>query len=309
MKGAWSWGLQGGTHPKYCSSCVPQSVFEYFRSELKGAVEDLTKQLGELKIRVDVVCPWGGVEGEVGFITPDRRILLSNMYKQMPITSTGEGGRNICVRLGSKFESEDVVHDTQGDDGGQSAVEEMSNLKGKRGVEFHSPNVDRSAPGPRAMDLQGMTCSLDEPLYYTEHDGQVYERIPEAPSPILPSQRMPKRPRRRESASSLSEQCSSPMKGPSQGPQGSTAPPKIGGGAPNQKSASSSKRHVECRNEVTMSDGCGVPTPSANQSRNPDLPRRRNAESVSMSTFELVVESVEVVESLLEVTFRYLSIF
>ena len=267
-------------------------MFEYFQSQLKGAVDDLTKQLEELKTRVDVVCPWGGVEGEVGFITPDRRIFLTNMFKQMAIPSTGEGGRNIRQRLGEKFESEDVVHDTQGDDGGQSTVEEMSNLKGKRGVESHSPNVDRSAPGPRAQDLQGMTCSLDEALYYMEvGDGQVFERIPEAPSPIHASQGMPKRPRRRESASSLSEQYVTPMKGPSQGTGGSTTPLKIGGGAPIQKSATSSKRHVECRNEVTMSDGRGVPTSSAAGvvSRKPDVPRRRNAEAVSMSTFELVV--------------------
>lgn len=284
-------GLQDGTHPKYCSSCVSQTVFEYFRSELKGAVEDLTKQIGELKTRVDVVCPWGGVEGEVGFITPDRRIFLTNMFKQMAIPSTGEGGQNIRVRLGEKFESEDVVEDMQGDDGGRSAVEEMSNLKGKRRVEFHSPIVDRSASGPRAMDLQGMTCSLDEALYYTEHDGQVSERIPEAPSPIHASQGMPKRPRRRESVSSLSELSLTPMKGPSQGARGSTAHPKIGGGAPIQKSPTSSKRHVECRNEVKLSDGRGVPTPSTAGvvNRKPDVPRRRNADSVSIVSFELVV--------------------
>jgi hypothetical protein len=257
-------------------------VFEYFRSEVKGVVEDLTKQLEELKTRVDVVCPWGGVEGEVGFITPDRRIFLTNMFKQMAIP-TGEGARNIRVRLGEKFGSEDVVHDTQGDDGGQSAVEEMSNLKGKRGVEFHSPNVDRSAPGPRARDLQGMTSSFDEALYHIEHDGQVSGGIPEAPSPIHASQGMAKRARRRENASSLSEQGLTPRKGPSQDPRGTTAHPKIGGGAPIQKSGSSSKRHVECRNEVTMSDGRGVPTPSATGavSRKADVPRRRNAEAVS----------------------------
>lgn len=136
------------------------------------------------------------------------------MFKQMAIPSTGEGARNIRGRLGEKFETEDVVHDTQGDDGGQSTVEEMSNLKGKRGVEFHSPNVDRSAPGPRAMDLQGMTCSFDEALYHMEHDGQACGGIPEAPSPIHASQGMPKRPQRRESASSLSEQYVTPMKGP-----------------------------------------------------------------------------------------------
>ena len=260
---------------------MSQSVFEYFQSELKGAVEDLTKQLGELKTRVDVVCPWGGVEGEVGFITPDRRIFLTNMFKQTAIPSTGEGGRNICVRLGEKFEGEDVVHDTQGDDGGQSAAEEMSNLKGKRGVGFHSPKVDRSAPGPRAMDLQGMTCSLDEALYHNSHDGIVSEGIPEAPSPMHPSQGMPKRPRRRESASSLSEQYLTPTKGPSQGPRGSSAHPKIGAAALIQKSATSSKRHVE----VTMSDGPGVPTPvvaTGVVNRKPDMPRRRNAEAVSM---------------------------
>ncbi len=205
------------------------------------------------------------------------------MFKQMAIP-TDEGARNICVRLGEKFESEDVVHDTEGDDGGQSAVEEMSNFKGKRGVEFHSPNVDRSAPGPRAMDLQGMTCSFDEALYHIEHAGQVSGGIPEAPSPINASQGMPKRPRRRDSASSLSEQCLNPMKGPSQGPRGTTAHPKIGGGAPIQKSASSSKWHVECRNEVTMSDGCGVPTPSDPGAigRKPDAPRRGSAKAVSV---------------------------
>ena len=40
-----------------------------------------------------------------------------------------------------------------------------------------------------------------------------------------------------------------------------------------------------------MSDGRGVPTPSAAGvvSRKPDVPRRRNAESVSMNTFELAI--------------------
>lgn len=56
--------------------------------------------------------------------------------------STGEGGRNIRVRLDEKFDSEDVVHDTQCVNGGQSAVEERSSLKGKRGIDIQSPNVD-----------------------------------------------------------------------------------------------------------------------------------------------------------------------
>jgi hypothetical protein len=43
--------LQDGVHPQYCSSCVSHSVFEYFQSELKGAVDDLTKQLEDI--------PWG----------------------------------------------------------------------------------------------------------------------------------------------------------------------------------------------------------------------------------------------------------
>ena len=290
--------LQDGMCPQYCSSCVPHSVFEYFRSELKGAVEDLTKQLGELKTRVDVVCPWGGVEGEVGFITPDRRIFLNNIFKHMANPSTGEGGRNIRVRLGEKFDSEDVVHDTQCVNGGQSAVEERFSLKGKRGVDIQSPNVDRSAPGPRAIDLQGMTCSFDEALYHIEHDGLGRSGIPEAPSPIQQSQGMPKRPRRRESAPSLREHCLTPRKGPSQGPRGGTAHQKIGAGAPIQKAdvpnytqANSSKRHVACNNEVTMSVDGGVPTPSAAGVviPKPDVPRRRNSSSVSMYTFELVV--------------------
>ena len=252
--------LQDGIHPEHCSSCVPQSVFEYFRSELKGAVEDLTRQIGELKTRVDVVCPWGGVEGEVGFITPDRRIFLTNIFKQMAIPSTGEGGRNIRVRLGEKFDSEDVVHDTQCVDGVQSAVEERPNLKGKRGVEFREAKVDRSAPGPRAVDLQGMACSFDEACYHIEHDGMQPEGIPEAPSPIQQSQGMPKRARRRESAPSIGEHRLTPMKGPSQAPRGGR------------------------KNEATMSVPRGAPTPSQAGvvSKQPDVPRRRSAESVSM---------------------------
>ena len=259
--------LQDGVHPQYCSSCVSQSVFEYFQSQLKGAVDDLTKQLEELKTRVDVVCPWGGVEGEVGFITPDRRIFLTNMFKQMAIPSTGEGGRNIRVRLGEKFEYEDVVHDTQCLDGVQPAVEERSNLKGKRGVEFTSTKVDRSAPGPRAVDLQGMTCSFDEALYHAEHDGLQREGLPEAPSPIQQSQGMPKRPRRRDSAPSISEHRLTPVKGPSQAPRGGR------------------------RNEASMSVATGVPPPSPAGvvSKKPAVPRRQNAKSVSKQLFELVV--------------------
>ena len=261
--------------PNYCSSCVSQSVFDYFRSELKGAVEDLTKQLGELKTRVDVVCPWGGVEGEVGFITPDRRTFLTNIFKQMAIPSTGEGERNIRVRLGEKFDSEDVVHDTQCVDGGQSAVHVHSSLKGKQGIAFQSPNVDQRAPRPRAVDLQGMTCSFDEASYHKEFEG-----IPEAPSPIQQSQGLSKRPRRRDSAPSIGEQC--------------LTHPKPGAGGPIQKSdvpvcpqTNSSKRHIACRNEVTMSQqdniARSVPTPS------PAVPRRRNVEAVSMQTLEFVV--------------------
>ena len=61
---------------------MPQSLFDYFRADVKGEEAALIKQVGEIKLKDDVLWPWGGIEREVRHITPNRHTLLTYLFKK-----------------------------------------------------------------------------------------------------------------------------------------------------------------------------------------------------------------------------------
>lgn len=76
--------LQESNCPKYCYSCVPHSLFDCFQAGIQGEVEALTKVMGQMKIGLDMVRPWGIIKGKMGYITHGGHTSLTYCFEEYP---------------------------------------------------------------------------------------------------------------------------------------------------------------------------------------------------------------------------------